>query len=428
MVASNVALRAAGEEAPRDYEFRLRHVDGSVIWVNCRARITNWKGAPAVIASLFDISEQKRAETERLFERVFELSPDVITLSRVSDGTFRFVNDAFLTTMGFAREEVIGRNSKQLRLWKNREQRRDLVQRLAKEGIVHNFECQMRRSDGTILDMAMSVTTLPYLGEDYLLLVGRDMTEYNRQQRELRRSKEAAEAANRTKSEFLANISHELRTPLNAIIGFSELMQRETLGPLGHEHYRGYCADILDAGRHLLAIINDILDLSKLEAGRLTVERERVSIDEIFEPCVRLVSDRAEKAGLELRVEAATEAGPVLGDIRRLRQVMLNLLSNAVKFTPAGGRVVIGAVAEDRERTRLFVSDTGIGMSEAELEKALTPFGQIDSSLARRYEGAGLGLPLVKALVEMQGGRFVLESAPGAGTCASAILPRAERA
>ena len=429
-VASYIARRTAGEDAPRDYEFRLLHVDGSVIWVNCRASVTDWQGKPAILASLFDISEQKRAlrdrvATERLFERIFELSPDVITLSRTADGKFQFVNEAFLETMGYRREEVIGRTSANLNLWKDPARRRELLEKLKAEGSVQNFECQVRRSDGRILDIAMSVTTLPYKGEDFVLFIGRDMTEYKRQQRELRRSKEAAEAANRTKSEFLANISHELRTPLNAIIGFSELMIAEALGPLGHEQYRGYCGDILDAGRHLLAIINDILDLSKLEAGRLSVAREPVLVGEIIEPCLRLIRDRAGKAGLELHLEPIASDLAVLGDIRRLRQILLNLLSNAVKFTPAGGRVTVGATAKGRRQVRIFVSDTGIGMSEDELEKALTPFGQIDSSLARRYEGAGLGLPLVKALVEMQDGRFHLETARGQGTTAVVVLPRA---
>ena len=429
-VASYIARRAAGEDAPQDYEFRLLHVDGSVIWVNCRASVTDWQGKPAIVASLFDISEQKRAlrdrvATEQLFERIFELSPDVITLSRTADGKFQFVNEAFLETMGYRREEVIGRTSADLHLWKDPAQRVELLDRLAAHGSVQNFECRMCRSDGRILDFAMSVTILPYKGEEYVLFIGRDMTEYKRQQRELRRSKEAAEAANRTKSEFLANISHELRTPLNAIIGFSELMIAEALGPLGHEQYRGYCGDILDAGRHLLAIINDILDLSKLEAGRLSVAREPVLVDEIIEPCLRLIRDRSEKVGLELRVEPFPPDLAVLGDIRRLRQILLNLLSNAVKFTADGGRVTVGATTMGRGKVRLFVSDTGIGMSENELEKALTPFGQIDSSLARRYEGAGLGLPIVKALVEMQGGRFHLETASGKGTTAIVILPRA---
>ncbi len=429
-VASYIVRRTAGKEAPREYEFRLLHVDGSVIWVNCRASVTDWQGKPAILASLFDISEQKRAlrdrvATERLFERIFELSPDVITLSRTADGKFQFVNEAFLKTMGYRREEVIGRTSAELRLWKNPAQRLELLGKLRARGSVQNFECRVRRGDRRILDVAMSVTTLHYKGEEYVLFIGRDMTEHNLQQQELRRSKEAAEAANRTKSEFLANISHELRTPLNAIIGFSELMIAEALGPLGHEQYRGYCGDILDAGRHLLAIINDILDLSKLEAGRLNVAKEQVLVGEIIEPCLRLIRDRAGKAGLEVRVEPCGPDLAVLGDIRRLRQVLLNLLSNAVKFTPAKGRITIGAAPDGERQVRIFVTDTGIGMSEDELEKALTPFGQIDSSLARRYEGAGLGLPLVKALVEMQDGRFHLETARGKGTTAIVILPRA---
>ena len=246
---------------------------------------------------------------------------------------------------------------------------------------------------------------------------------------ELARAHDVAQAANRTKSEFLANMSHELRTPLNAIIGFSEILHRQMFGPLQNERYREYAKDIHDSGQHLLSLINEILDIAKVEAGQIELREEQVSLADVFDSCRRFIGERASAAGLEL-VVASVEGGPdLVVDPIRLKQILLNLLSNAVKFTPAGGRVELSVHHRQDGCCELRVSDTGIGMSLDEVAVALQPFRQIDSKLARKYDGTGLGLPLTKALTELHGGQLIIDSETGRGTTVAVCLPagRVER-
>ena len=234
-----------------------------------------------------------------------------------------------------------------------------------------------------------------------------------------------AEGANQAKSEFLANMSHELRTPLNAINGFSEIMIAEMYGPLGDARYKDYATDILNSGQHLLALINDILDMSKIEAGKMALRFEPLSLEEVAEDALRLVRNRAEAAGLALRRDF-TDLPEVEADYRAIKQVLLNLLSNAIKFTPRGGRITLHAERRDDplgERVRIRVQDTGIGIPPDDLARLARPFEQIESQHAKTQQGTGLGLALTKALVEMHGGLLDLRSAPGQGTSAIFSLP-----
>jgi signal transduction histidine kinase len=250
-----------------------------------------------------------------------------------------------------------------------------------------------------------------------------DVTERQHAEDALREAKEAAEIANRTKSEFLANMSHELRTPLNAIIGFSEIITDELFGPIGSSRYTEYSRDILASGRHLLNLINDILDVSKAEAGKIELHDEPVAIADTIASALRLVTPRARENGLVLDSATAGDGIVLNADALRLKQVFLNLLSNSVKFTPAGGRVTVRTAILDDGRFMLTVSDTGIGIAEADLAVVLTPFGQVDSKLSRKYEGTGLGLPLSQALVRLHGGELAIASQPGEGTTVTIILP-----
>ena len=231
-----------------------------------------------------------------------------------------------------------------------------------------------------------------------------------------------AEEANRSKSEFLANMSHELRTPLNAINGFSEVMQSELYGPLGDVKYGEYVNDILASGRHLLELIDDVLDMSKIEAGRLVLEPKSVGVEKILNEAVRLVSKRAGDAGVKLTA-AVGHAPPVWGDPRAIKQVTLNLLSNAIKFTPKGGEVTLTAEA-DLDGVTIIVADSGAGIDRAAMKKLGEPFTLTDTSVVREGEGAGLGLALSKSLMEMQGGILALVSERGKGTVACAAFPR----
>jgi signal transduction histidine kinase len=218
-------------------------------------------------------------------------------------------------------------------------------------------------------------------------------------------------------------MSHELRTPLNAIIGFSDLMRREIKGPLGDESYRGYAGDIQQSGHHLLSIINDILDLSKIEAGRFQLLFEELDLNDILGVCVRMIDERLQGAGLSLILQTLQEKTIVRADSRVMQQIILNLLSNAVKFTPRGGSIVVSAFHSEGEGLCLSIRDTGIGIAAADIDLVLQPFGQVEGAMNRKFKGTGLGLPLAKSLVEMHSGRLILESELGVGTTVSVVLP-----
>jgi len=231
-----------------------------------------------------------------------------------------------------------------------------------------------------------------------------------------------AEAANQAKAEFLANMSHELRTPLNAINGFSEIMAGEMFGPLGDERYRGYAADILNSGQHLLSLINDVLDMAKIEAGKMTVHYEPVSLKEVCDDAARLMRGKAEEAGLKLTVQA-NDVPEIEADHRGLRQVMLNLISNAVKFTPEGGAIIVAVVRHGADRVKVAVADTGIGIAEEDIGRLAKPFEQVEGQHSKTTQGTGLGLALTKSLIELHQGTMTIESRPGQGTTVSFDLP-----
>jgi signal transduction histidine kinase len=282
-------------------------------------------------------------------------------------------------------------------------------------------------------DSAVSLEALQNGAQDYLvkgegegLLMARAIRyaiERKRVQLQLVEEKERAELASRAKSQFLANMSHELRTPLNAIIGFSEVLMSET--PLAAERRTEYARSVRDSGVHLLRIINDILDLSKIEAGKLELLEEEVDLAAILDSCERIIGERVVENGLRLVRHLPEELPRLRGDERKLKQILLNLLSNSVKFTPPGGEVRV-VVGRDPSGIAIAVEDTGIGIAEADIATALAPFMQVDRSLSRRFEGTGLGLSLTRSLAELHGGSLELRSIPGAGTTVTIRLP-AER-
>ncbi|MEX2650249.1 MAG: ATP-binding protein [Alphaproteobacteria bacterium] len=266
----------------------------------------------------------------------------------------------------------------------------------------------LREADGTI---------------SRVVTVALDISARKQAETRLREALSQAELANRSKSEFLANISHELRTPLNAIIGFSEVMLAGSQGRVAEEHHRDYLRGILDSGRHLLGIVNDLLDLARLDAGRLSMTEGPVRLARVVEASVRIVADRAIEAGVELDWREAADAATVWADERRIKQILLNLLINAIKFTPKGGRVSVSANLATDGDVVVAVADTGIGMTPEDIEIALKPFGQVDRALSRGHGGVGLGLSLSRAMAEMHGGALVVRSECNKGTTVSLRLP-----
>jgi signal transduction histidine kinase len=255
------------------------------------------------------------------------------------------------------------------------------------------------------------------------VVIETDISEIKQREEQLRMSRDQAQSANRARSEFLATVSHELRTPLNAVIGFSEMIRDAIAGPVSQK-YRDYASDIHWSGRHLLLVINEILDMSKLEARKLELHLAPVDVSELLGLCVRLVATKAHEK--QIAIVSDFPAGLVeVADEQRLTQIMLNLLDNAIKYTPDGGQVTVSATraAGDTAGLLILIRDTGIGIAAKDIPRVLRPFGQIDTALSRRHGGTGLGLPLAKSLVELHGGRFGIMSEPNGGTTVTIRFP-----
>jgi len=256
-----------------------------------------------------------------------------------------------------------------------------------------------------------------------VLSVYSDITDIRAAERRLLEARRQAEAANHSKSEFLANMSHELRTPLNAIIGFTEIISQELFGPLANEKYLEYVKDVHSSSLHLLSIINDVLDMSKIEAGKLELAKQRVALPDVLGEVIRIVHERASSRGIELVSQAAEEPVIIWADERAMKQIFLNLLSNAIKFSKDGERVIVRVSFERAGYAIIEVEDHGIGMNEEEQQRALQPFGQAKTATTGNYGGTGLGLPITKGLVEAHGGTLSIRSRAGEGTIVRIMLP-----
>jgi len=382
-------------------------------------RVIEQKTAEGGILGLrIDITKEKQEEQElRKLSHALEQSPSMIFITDV-EGRIEYINTMFTKISGYAADEVIGKNPRILKSGEtSSEVYADLWQAI-KSGHEWKGELKDRCKDGSMFWAYATIS--PVKNNDgeitHFVSMHEDIT--RRKEIELRelKAKEQAEMANRAKSELLANMSHELRTPLNAIIGFSQTFQAQLYGPLGHEKYDEYATDIANSGEHLLKLINDILDVSAIESGKLEFKEEVLEVGAIVDAAVLMVKNHAEKAGIRLNSNIGDAQAMLHADKRRLIQVLLNLLSNAIKFTPPEGEVSISTALTSEGGHVFTVTDTGVGMDDDELAKAMTEFGQVDSGLDRKHEGAGLGLPLTRGLVELHGGTFEIDSNKGVGT------------
>jgi PAS domain S-box-containing protein len=353
--------------------------------------------------------------------RFFELSLDLLCIAG-ADGYFRQLNPAWETTLGHSIEELLSKPFIDFVHPDDRERTSAEAARLAEGELTVSFENRYRCKDGSFKWLLW--TAAPGERHDRIFAVARDITDRKRAERELEQAKVAAEAANRAKSEFLATMSHELRTPLNSVIGFARVLLRDEDGRLSAVA-RDHLQRILHNGKHLLELINSVLDLSRVEAGGIELERSAVDLRELVEGTVAQLRGQAEAKGLALDVRLPARIAPLETDEVRLRQVLINLLGNALKFTDEGGVTVSLSVApRTYAPLRLDVRDTGIGVPRERLDWIFGAFRQIDSGSSRRYEGTGLGLSISSSLAELLGYRLEADSEVGKGSTFSIVFAR----
>jgi PAS domain S-box-containing protein len=379
-----------------------------------------------------DITEQKLAEvklrdSEARFSTAFDANPSMMAIIRLRDRMLLNVNRQWSEDMGFKARDVLNKPIDDLNVWLSENDRWRTTESMQKTTSLRNIETSFRTGYGTIIDAELNIERIMIANEPHLLILANDVTSRNKLNRELLASKEEVEAASRAKSDFLASMSHELRTPLNAIIGFSDFLGRDFAGPM-NDRQREYVRDIQRSGDHLLALINDVLDISKIEAGKEDINNDRIQIRELLDNATALVRDNVARKNIELKTEIDPGCPDIIADQRLMMQIMINLLSNAVKFTNVDGEVAVSAdlVIEGETATglRFVVRDNGIGIRAEDIPKALAKFEQVEDVFDRQFEGTGLGLPLVVALTELQGGTFDLQSEYGEGTCVTVTLPR----
>ncbi|HYB89620.1 MAG TPA: response regulator [Candidatus Binataceae bacterium] len=360
-------------------------------------------------------SQRRVRECETELRKMFETSPDMIAINRLADGEFIDLNEEF-DRSGYARAQLLGRSDEEVGLWADPEERRRFYELARARGEVRNLEASFRTRDGQIVPMLLSAVVVELGGEPCLLSVARTIMRLKQTELELEQARGQALAASRIKSEFLHNISHEIRTPLHAILGMTELMLETELT----DEQQGYLTRIAANGAALRELIDSILDFSRAESGRLELEHTEFDLEAVLDRVLDTMAARAHEKGLELAARIAPDVpAAVGGDPERLRQVLLNLIGNAVKFTERG-EVVLNVSAEpgesDHAVLKFSVADTGIGIARDKLESVFASFAQADSSITRRYGGAGLGLAIAKNLVTLMGGRIWVESEPGEGS------------
>ena len=409
------------------YSFRALHADGRTLWLEARDRVLKDEitGQPIeLISMLRDVTERVRSEdvlreSESRYRLLAENATDMIVRLTL-DGRRVYTSPAYQDILGYAPEDLSVGDAGDIICAEDRPLFTDRFAEIAAgrcDAVAVEYRVYHRDGHLVWVDTRLKLVRDAATGAPVEIVgVVRDVSRKKANEEKLRAAHEEAERSNRMRSAFFSNMSHELRTPLNAVIGFADLMRQETLGPLGLPKYREYAEDIHASGEHLLGIINDILDFAKLEAGALMLHREPVELGALVATSCRLMAGKAAQKGIDLSFWVADDGPEALGDPLRTKQVLLNLLSNAIKFTPAGGKVRVTAGAAADGAPAISVADTGIGIAMEDLPKVVEPFGQVDNARNREGDGTGLGLPLSRRLMEMQGGALEIASRLGVGT------------
>lgn len=426
---------------PYDIEYRMLARDGHIVWFHDQiVLVRDERGQPLHWQGLkIDITKHKEAETQarqskERFSKAFRASPTAISITRISDGSFADVNESFLQLLGYEREEVIGQLATDLNIFGYPGERNELIQRLLQQGTLTDIEMSAQTKAGEPLHVLFSTEIIELDGEPHALATILDITERKRAENEIRRLnaeleqrvKERTtelERALRAKDEFLANMSHELRTPLNAILGLSESLAEQTAGPL-NEKQQKYVSTISESGQHLLSLINDILDLAKIESGQIVLNIDEVDLRKVCQASIRMINELAHKKNQHVVLDVDENINLIWADERRLKQMLVNLLSNAVKFTPENGSLGLEVHGDLQEKRVVFtVWDHGIGISTDDLGRLFRPFVQLHSGLAREATGTGLGLALVAEMARLHAGGVTAESTPGKGSRFTVTLP-----
>jgi PAS domain S-box-containing protein len=411
----------------------LRRADGTFLEISPLLKSVPWEGGKALLLTFRQKQLDPAAGAERAaidIARVAELQNILNTAADgviVADagGRVESVNAPAEALFGIDFDPAAATELSELFAFESHKAIDDYMDELAQPGlpglINDGREVIGREKNGGLIPLFVTMGRMGESGKYCVVL--RDMTQWKKAEEELVKARRAAEVASEQKSDFLARVSHEIRTPLNAIIGFSDVMIEERFGPVGNERYREYLRDINRSGAHVLDLVNDLLDISKIEAGKMEMSFEAVDLNQIAAETVALLQPQANRDRIIIRTSLSRAVPKVVADARSIRQIILNLVSNAIKFTPENGQVIVSTVYEGNGEVALRVRDTGRGMSEAEIERAMKPFQQVGGVAERRGRGTGLGLPLTKAMVEANRAYFALESKPGEGTIAHVHFP-----
>lgn len=425
-----------------DHALRLKTRDGQEFPIEAILRSVPWRGGKALMlvvrrsgddeAAVLHAAadDQTQPDTSELKARIAEMrtiidtaTDGVVLIGR--DGTIRSISRPAEALFGFDSDEVTGKPFVSLFAIESQRAARDYLDGLSEPGVASVLndgrEVIGREAQGRFIPLFMTIGRLP--NDSGFCAVVRDITQWKRAEEDLTQARAVAERASSQKTDFLARISHEIRTPLNAIIGFSELMVDEKFGPVANDRYRDYLRDINRSGNHVLDLVNDLLDISKIEAGQQEMAYEAVSLNDTLAETVAMMQPQANRERVIIRSSFASRLPEVVADLRSVRQIALNILSNAIRYTQAGGQVIVSTAYDISGDVVMRVRDTGIGMSQSEIEQALKPFKQLNALKRGRGDGTGLGLPLTKAMVEANRARFTINSTPGEGTLVEVAFP-----